>query len=159
MGEPMTKKDPASRVIATNRKAFFNYQILDRVEAGICLLGTEIKSIREGGLSFSDSYVDLQDGELILVGLRIAPYSHGNIENHAENRSRKLLLHRREIKKLGIRLTERGQTMVPLKAYFRNGRVKLELGLGRGKKSHDKRESIKRRDIDRETRRALRQRD
>jgi len=158
MGEPMTKSDSASRVIATNRKAFFNYQILDRVEAGICLLGTEIKSIREGGLSFSDSYVDLQDGELILVGLRVAPYSHGNIENHAENRPRKLLLHRREIKKLGTRLTERGQTMVPLKAYFRNGRVKLELGLGRGKKSHDKRESIRRRDIERETRRALRQR-
>ena len=154
----MTKSDSASRVIATNRKAFFNYQILDRVEAGICLLGTEIKSIREGGLSFSDSYVDLQDGELILVGLRVAPYSHGNIENHAENRPRKLLLHRREIKKLGTRLTERGQTMVPLKAYFRNGRVKLELGLGRGKKSHDKRESIRRRDIERETRRALRQR-
>ena len=152
----MTKSDSASRVIATNRKAFFNYQILDRVEAGICLLGTEIKSIREGGLSFSDSYVDLQDGELILVGLRIAPYSHGNIENHAETRPRKLLLHRREIKKLGTKLTERGQTMVPLKAYFRSGRVKLELGLGRGKKSHDKRESIRRREIDRETRRALR---
>ena len=152
----MTKSDSASRVIATNRKAFFNYQILDRVEAGICLLGTEIKSIREGGLSFSDSYVDLQDGELILVGLRIAPYSHGNIENHAEKRPRKLLLHRREIKKLGTKLTERGQTMVPLKAYFRSGRVKLELGLGRGKKSHDKRESIRRREIDRETRRALR---
>jgi len=148
----------ATRTIATNRKAFFNYQISERVEAGISLLGTEVKSIRQGGLSFRDSYVDFQNAELVLVGLRIAPYSHGNIQNHPEGRPRKLLLHKREILKLGRKTTEKGLTLVPLKAYFRNGRVKLEIGLGRGKRSHDKRESIKRRDIERDTQQALRER-
>ena len=122
------------------------------------LVGTEVKSVREGGLNFRDSYVDFRGGELFLVGCRIGPYSHGNLQNHAEERDRKLLLHKREILKLGGKVTEKGLTIVPLKAYFRRGRVKLEIGLARGKRSHDKRESIKRKEIERETRRAVRER-
>jgi SsrA-binding protein len=151
--------DPAQKTLATNRKAFFTYQVLDRVEAGLSLVGTEVKSIREGGLNFRDSYVEFRGGELFLVGCRIAPYSHGNLSNHAEERDRKLLLHKREILKLGGKATEKGLTLIPLRAYFNEkGRVKLEIGLARGKKAHDKRESIKRRDIERETRQAMRDR-
>jgi SsrA-binding protein len=150
--------DPAQKTLATNRKAFFSYEILDRAEAGVSLVGTEVKAIREGGLNFRDSYVEFRAGELFLVGCRIAPYSHGNLLNHAEERDRKLLLHKREILKLGGKATEKGLTLVPLRAYFKKGRVKLEIGLARGKKAHDKREAIKRRDIDRETRQAVRER-
>jgi len=152
-------QDPGGeRMIATNRKAFFNYEILDKAEAGVVLRGTEVKSIREGGFNFRDSYVEFKGGELFLVGCRIGPYSHGNLLNHAEDRVRKLLLHKREILKLGGRATEKGLTIVPLRSYLRNGRVKLEIGLGRGKKAHDKREAIKKKDIERETRQALRAR-
>ena len=155
----MQQPDPAQKTLATNRKAFFTYQVLDRVEAGLSLVGTEVKSIREGGLNFRDSYVEFRGGELFLVGCRIAPYSHGNLSNHAEERDRKLLLHKREILKLGGKATEKGLTLIPLRAYFNEkGRVKLEIGLARGKKAHDKRESIKRRDIERETRQAMRDR-
>jgi SsrA-binding protein len=148
----MAKPDGGVRVIATNRKAFFNYEVLDRVEAGVSLVGTEVKSIREGGLNFRDAYVDYKNGELFLVGCRIGPYSHGNLQNHAEDRVRKLLLHKREIQRFGGRATERGLTIVPLQAYLKAGRVKVEIGLARGKKVHDKRESIKKKDIERETR-------
>ena len=117
-----------------------------------------MKSIREGGLSFTDAYVEFRDGELFLVGCHIAPYTHGNQMNHVPDRTRKLLLHKREILKLGARVTGKGLTLVPLRAYLRRGRVKLEIGLARGKHAHDKRESIKRRDIERETRQALRDR-
>jgi SsrA-binding protein len=150
--------DGREKVLATNRKAFFNYEILERAEAGVALVGTEVKSIREGGLNFRDAFVEYRNGELFLVGCRIGPYSHGNTMNHAEDRLRKLLLHKREILKLGGKATERGLTLVPLRAYFKNGRVKLEIGLARGKKAHDKRESIKRKDIERETRQAVRER-
>ena len=150
--------EPGERAIATNRKAFFNYEVLDKAEAGVVLRGTEVKSIREGGLNFRDSFVEYRGGELFLVGCRIGPYSHGNIQNHAEDRERKLLLHRREIHKLGGKATEKGYTIVPLQAYFKDGRVKIEIGLARGKKAHDKRESIKRKDIERETRQAVRER-
>ena len=150
--------DESHKVIATNRKAFFNYEIFEKAEAGIALVGSEVKSIREGGLNFRDSFVDFRGGELWLVGCRIGPYSHGNIQNHSEGRDRKLLLHRREIGKLGGKATEKGYTIIPLQAYFKNGRVKVEIGLARGKKSHDKRESIKRKDIERETRQAVRSR-
>ena len=139
------------RTLATNRKAFFNYEILERAEAGVSLVGTEVKSIREGGLNFRDSYVEFRGGELFLIGLLVGPYSHGNLQNHPEDRVRKLLLHKREILKLGGKAAERGLTIVPLRAYFKNGRVKLEIGLARGKKSHDKRETIKRKDIERDT--------
>jgi SsrA-binding protein len=150
--------ETAEKTLATNRKAFFNYEILERAEAGVSLVGTEVKSIREGGLNFRDSYVEFRGGELFLVGCRIGPYSHGNLQNHAEDRVRKLLLHKREILKLGGKATEKGLTIVPLKAYFKKGRVKLEIGLARGKRAYDKREAIKRKDIERETRQAVRDR-
>jgi SsrA-binding protein len=146
------------KVLATNRKAAFEYEILERHEAGVRLLGTEVKSIREGGLSFRDAYVELRSGELYLVGCHIGAYSHGNLGNHAPGRDRKLLLHKREILKLGGKAVERGLTLIPLRTYLKNGRVKLEIGLARGKRSHDKRETIRRRDEERETRRALRSR-
>ena len=117
-----------------------------------------MKSLREGGLSFGDSYVDYRDGELFLVGCRIAPYSHGNQMNHAPDRERKLLLKKKEIEKLGGKVVAKGLTLVPLRAYLRRGRVKMEIGLGRGKQAHDKRESIKRRDIERDTRQELKAR-
>jgi SsrA-binding protein len=154
----MPAPDESRKTIATNRKAFFNYEIFERAEAGIVLVGSEVKSIREGGLNFRDAFVEYRGGELFLVGCRIGPYSHGNIQNHAEDRDRKLLLHRREIQKLGGKATEKGYTIVPLQAYFKDGRVKVEIGLARGKKAHDKRESIKRKDIERETRQAVRER-
>ena len=154
----MRKEEPGEKAIATNRKAFFNYEVLDRLEAGISLVGTEVKSIREGGLNFRDSFVDFRGGELFLVGCRIGPYSHGNLLNHAEDRDRKLLLHKREVLKLGGKVTEKGYTIIPLRAYMKNGRVKVEIGLARGKRAHDKRETLKRKDLERETRQALRTR-
>jgi SsrA-binding protein len=154
----MAKVAAGEKVLATNRKAFFHYNVLERAEAGVVLAGTEVKSIREGGLNFSDSYVELRGGELFLVGCRVAPYSHGNTMNHAPDRDRKLLLHKREILKLGGRATERGLTLVPLRAYLKNGRVKMEIGLARGKQAHDKREAIRRKDQERETRQAMRRR-
>jgi SsrA-binding protein len=147
--------DTSEKIIATNRKAFFNYEVLDSMEAGVCLRGSEVKAIREGGFNFSDGYVEFRGGELFLVGCRIGPYSHGNQFNHRETRDRKLLLHKREILKLGGKATEKGFTLLPLKAYLKNGLVKLQIGLARGKKAHDKREAIKRRDIDRDTRQAV----
>lgn len=154
----MAKQEAGERVLATNRKAFHHYEVLERAEAGLALVGTEVKSIREGGLNFSDSYVDVRRGELFLVGCRVAPYSHGNIMNHAPDRDRKLLLRKREILKLGGRVTERGLTLVPLRVYLKGGRVKMEIGLARGKHAHDKREAIKKKDQEREARQALRRR-
>ena len=117
-----------------------------------------MKAVRDGGLSFKDAYVELRGQELFLVGCHIGPYVHGNILNHAPERTRKLLLHRQEIDKLGGRVTERGLTLVPLRAYLKQGRIKIEIGLARGKKAHDKRESLRRKDIERETRQALKSR-
>ena len=154
----MAKAPTGERVLATNRKALFHYEVLDRAEAGLVLVGTEVKSVREGGLNFSDSYVDFRGGELFLVGCRIAPYSHGNFLNHPPERDRKLLLHKREIRKLGGRATERGLTLVPLRVYMKNGRVKMEIGLARGKHAHDKREAIKKKDQEMEVREAVRRR-
>jgi SsrA-binding protein len=154
----VSKEVQGDRPLVTNRKAFFEYEILDRFEAGICLLGTEIKSVRDGGLNFRDAYVEIARGEAALVACHIAPYSHGNRLNHETVRSRKLLLHRRELDRLTVKVTERGLTVVPLRAYLKNGRVKIEIGLARGKKLHDKRESIRRKEIERETRRASRSR-
>lgn len=154
----MPKEPQGERALATNRKAFFNYEVLERVEAGISLVGTEVKSIREGGLNFRDSYVDFKGGELFLVGAFIGPYSHGNLSNHADGRVRKLLLHKREVLKLGGKASEKGFTIVPLRAYLKNGRVKVEIGLARGKQTHDKRETLKRKDIERDTQQAVRTR-
>jgi SsrA-binding protein len=152
------ERDSGERAIATNRKAFFNYEILERAEAGVRLVGSEVKSIREGGFNFRDAFVEFRGGEMFLVGARIGPYSHGNRQNHAEDRVRKLLLHKREILKLGGRATEKGLTIMPLRAYFKGGRVKLEIGLARGKRAHDKRDAIKQKDIERDARQEMRQR-
>lgn len=154
----MTKETPAERTLGTNRKAFFEYEILDRLEAGICLVGSEVKSVREGGLNFRDAHVEIRGGQASLVDCHIAPYTHANRQNHETGRSRRLLLHRRELDKLGAKVSEKGLTLVPLKVYMRNGRVKLEIGLARGKKLHDKRASIREKEIERETRRASRSR-
>jgi len=151
----VAKTEAGERPLATNRKAFFHYEVLERAEAGIALVGTEVKSIREGGLEFKDAYVDPRAGELFLVGCRIAPYSHGNLANHRPDRERRLLLHKREILKLESRAKERGLTLLPLRAYLKNGRVKLEVGLARGKHAHDKREAIKKKDQEREARQAM----
>ena len=122
------------------------------------LTGTEVKSLREGRAQLKDAYVQFRDGEAYLVGAHISPYGAGSWTNHLPERDRKLLLHRREIGKLGGKATEKGYTIVPLQAYFKNGKDKVELGLARGKKSHDKCESIKRKDIERDTRQAMRDR-
>jgi SsrA-binding protein len=154
----MAESSSADSAIASNRKAYFNYNILEKAEAGVVLVGSEVKAIREAGVNFRDSYVEFKNGELFIVGLHIAPYSHGNQQNHAADRVRKLLLRKREILKMGGRATERGLTIVPLRAYFKNGKVKLEIGLARGKQAHDKRATIKAKDIERETRQAVRER-
>ena len=148
----------AEPVITTNRKALFNYHVLERAEAGLALVGTEVKSIREGGLNFKDAYVEYRNGELFLVGCHIAPYSHGGYLGHAPERMRKLLLHKREIQRLGGKATEKGLTLIPLSAYFKGGRIKVEIGLARGKQAHDKRDAIRKRDIEKETRQAVRSR-
>jgi SsrA-binding protein len=140
--------------IATNKKAKFNYQIDAEYEAGIVLVGSEVKSMREGRVSFQDAYADIKNGELFLRQLHISPYKYAYNSNHEALRTRKLLLHRHEIKKLYARMKERGYSLVPLKIYFKNDKIKVLLGLGKGKKLYDKRETIKkndmRRDLDRE---------
>jgi SsrA-binding protein len=143
--------------LASNRRARFNYTVDETLECGIELQGTEVKSVKEGKFSFSDSYAKIEDSELWLVGLHITPYKFGNIHNHDPERPRKLLAHRQEIKRLGRKVAERGLTLVPLSFYLKNGLVKLELGVCRGKKTVDKRESIKNRDVKRDTERALKE--
>lgn len=141
-----------------NRKAFHDYEIVEKFEAGIVLQGTEVKSIRAGKMSFKDSYARVIDGELWVVNLQINEYDHGNIYNHDPARNRKLLLHRREIKRLTGKTEEQGMTLVPLSFYFKNGKVKVELGLGRGRKLYDKRAEIAKRDVNRDLQRELKQR-
>ena len=141
--------------LVQNRRARFNYEILERYEAGISLLGTEVKSIREGKANIQEAYADVRNGEVFLVGAHISPFSHGNITNHAPLRDRKLLLHAKEIERLGAKVAEKGLTLVPLRIYTKGRRIKLEIGVGKGKKLHDKREDIKRRDQEREARRDL----
>jgi SsrA-binding protein len=135
--------------------ARLNYFIDDLYEAGIVLLGTEVKSLREGRANIKDSYGIIKDGELFLEGMHISPYSHGNRYNHDPLRRRKLLLHKREIKRLYGKFQEKGLTIVPTRAYFKNGKVKIEIGVGRGKKLYDKREDLKRKTDRREMERAL----
>ncbi|HET8644972.1 MAG TPA: SsrA-binding protein SmpB, partial [Vicinamibacteria bacterium] len=137
------KAKAGEALIASNRKALFNYHVLERAEAGLALVGSEVKSIREGGLNFKDAWIEHRAGELFLVGCHISPYRHGSYQNHAVERVRKLLLHKREIQRLGGKSTEKGLTLVPLRAYFKNGRIKVEIGLARGKQAHDKRDAIR----------------
>ena len=142
-----------------NRQARFNYEILERIEAGISLAGTEVKSIREGRANIKEAYADIRNGEVYLIGAHISPYSHGNITNHNPLRERKLLLKSSEIKKLQGKIMEKGLTLVPLRLYLKGRLIKLELGVGRGKKLVDKREDIKKREQDREVQRAMKDRD
>ena len=142
-------------VVATNRKAFHEYHILETFEAGVQLRGSEVKSIREGKASLKQGYILIRKGEAWLKGSRIASYSHTGSEGHEPVRNRKLLLHKKEIQRIGSKLAEKGLTAVPTKLYFKGGLIKLEFGLAKGKKLYDKRETKKKRDVERDIQRAL----
>jgi len=146
------------KLLAANRKARFNFSIDETLECGIELMGTEVKSFKERTFSFGDSYAKIDNGELWLIGLHVTPYRFGNIHNHDPDRRRRLLVHRQEIKRLTRKVLERGLTLVPLSIYLKRGIIKVELGVGRGKKTVDKREEIKKRDLKRETERAIKER-
>ncbi len=141
--------------IATNRKALFNYEIVEKVEAGLVLQGTEVKALRDAKANLSDSYVHFRNNEAYLVNCHISPYANAGPFNHDPLRARKLLLHKLELAKLESKTQEKGFTLIPLKLYFKKGKAKVELGLGRGKKLYDKRETIKRREQDREMDKAV----
>jgi len=154
----VVKKESAEKIICQNKTARINYFIDDTYEAGIVLVGTEVKSLREGRANLKDSYALVKDDEVYLHELHISPYSHGNRYNHNPLRVRKLLLHKREIRRLYGKSRERGLTLVPLKMYFKKGKVKVEIGIGRGKKFHDKREDMKLKEDRRDIERAFRSR-
>lgn len=145
------------KIIAQNKKAFHDYFIEDKIECGISLYGTEVKSIRQGRVNLKESWAQVRKGEIWVEGMHISPYEQGNIFNKDPLRSKKLLLHRNEIRKLDMQVMRQGFTLIPLELYFRNGRVKVELGLCKGKQLHDKRDSLAKKDSDREILRALRQ--
>jgi SsrA-binding protein len=153
----MMKEGQGIKVIAKNRRAAHDYHLLDRFEAGLVLTGTEIKSIRSHQVSLQRSYVQPREDELWLVEANIAPYEHGNRENHDSTRPRKLLLHRREINKILDALVMKGLTVIPTRIYLKNGLAKVEIALARGKTHHDKRQDIARRDAERQVERALRE--
>lgn len=144
--------------ILTNRQAFHEYHILDRYEAGAVLVGTEVKSIMAGRIQLKDSYVSIKDDEVWLINAHISPYSHGNKQNHEPLRPRKLLLHRKEIEKLEKETTQKGMTLVVTAIYWKNGRIKFEIGVAKGKKLYDKRETEMRKTVERETRQQLKER-
>ena len=146
------------KIIAQNRRVRHDYHVLDTCEAGLVLQGTEVKSLRNGHVSFKDSYADIRGAEIFLVGLHINPYEQGNIYNHDPERPRKLLLHRQEIHRLAAQVAEKGLTLAPLKLYFARGKAKVELGLCRGKHTYDKRDSLRERDVKREMDQALKSR-
>jgi SsrA-binding protein len=153
-----TEREKAQANIAENRKAFHDFHLLETFEAGIMLLGTEAKAIREGRVNLRDSFARVENGEVYLYNVNISPYSHRGYADHEPLRRRKLLLHRDEIRKLIGKTVEKGMTLVPVRMYFKNGRVKVGVSLAKGKKDYDKRETIKRREIDRETRSAIKER-
>jgi SsrA-binding protein len=146
------------KVVATNRAAFHDYHIGDKYEAGLALKGTEVKSIMAGRVQLKDSYIAVRDGEAWLFNAHISPYSHGNRENHDPLRTRKLLLHRREIVRLDEAAARQGMTLIATRVYLKNGRIKIEVGVARGKKMYDKRETELRRTVERETRAQLKER-
>lgn len=148
----------AVKTIATNRRARFDFAISETYEAGIVLVGSEVKSLRAGRADLKDSYAAVNDGEMWLYGLRISPYEYAHEGGHDPERPRKLLLHRGEIDRIGSKLAEKGLTLIPTSLYFKDGKAKVELGLGKGKSRIDKRETIKRRQADREMDRAIRHR-
>jgi SsrA-binding protein len=153
-----TARELAQTNIAENRKAHHDYHVLETFEAGLVLLGTEVKAIREGRVNLRDSFARVEDGEVFVYNVNISPYSHRGYADHEPLRRRKLLLHRTEIRKLIGKTVEKGMTLVPLRLYFKNGRVKVAVCLAKGKKEYDKRETIKRREADRETRAAVKSR-
>lgn len=144
--------------IINNRQAYFEYHIEDKYEAGIALVGTEVKSVMSGRIQLKESYVMVKDGEVWLLNAHISHYSHGNRNNHDVLRSRKLLLHRREIEKLEKETTQKGMTLVVTRIYWKNGRIKFEIGVAKGKKLYDKREDLKSKTIDRETKAQMKER-
>lgn len=146
------------RALAANRAAFHNYHISDKYEAGIALTGTEVKSAMDGRVQLKEAYVAVRDGEAWLFNAHISPYSHGNRENHEPLRTRKLLLHRREIERLDDATAKQGMTLVPTRLYLKNGRIKIEVGVARGKKLYDKREADLKRTVEREARAQLKER-
>ena len=153
-----TERELAQSNIAENRKAYHDYHLLESFEAGIALMGTEVKAIREGRVNLRDSFARVENGEVFLFNVNISPYSHRGYAEHEPLRRRKLLLHRHEIRKLIGKTVERGMTLVPTRLYFKNGRVKVSISLAKGKKEYDKRETVKRREADRETRAAIKTR-
>lgn len=146
---------PNNKVICRNRRASHEYELIEKIEAGIVLTGTEVKSLRSGKAMLEDAYGRLEGGELWLLGCEIPEYAQGTHHNHKPKRPRKLLLHRREVLKLGEKSTQKGFTIVPLQLYFKDGKVKVEIAVGRGKQLHDKRETLKKADAKREMQRAL----
>jgi SsrA-binding protein len=155
-GKKAAAEDKNERVIADNRKARHNYLVLDSLECGIALVGSEVKSMRSGGLSLDEAYARVDGEEVWLVGANITEYAYSHDLNHEPKRRRKLLMHRREISKFAGQATEKGLTLVPLKMYFKAGRAKVLLGICKGKQKHDKRESLKKRDSQRDIDRAMR---
>jgi len=153
-----TERELAKSSIAENRKAFHDYHLLESFEAGVVLLGTEVKAIREGRVNLRDSFARVEDGEVYLYNVNISSYSHRGYADHEPLRRRKLLLHKDEIRKLIGKTIERGMTLVPVRMYFKKGRVKVAVSLAKGKKDYDKRETIKKRETDRETRAAVKSR-
>ena len=153
-----TDREAAQKNIAENRKAFHDYHVLETFETGVVLLGTEVKSIREGGANLRDSFARIEAGEVWIYNVHISAYRNRGYSDHDPTRRRKLLLHRQEIRKLIGKTTERGMTIVPMRMYLKNGRVKVAISLAKGKKAHDKRETIKRRETERETRAAVKER-
>jgi SsrA-binding protein len=154
----MAKAEDGIKVLSVNRKARFNYAIVESFECGIELVGTEVKSMKEGRFSYSDAFATVEKGQLWLVDFHISPYSHGNIFNHDPLRRRRLLVHKKEIRHLRRVVDEKGLTLVPLKFYLKRGFVKCELAIAKGKKLFDKREDIKRRDVRREIERDFKDR-
>ncbi len=150
-----TEREKAQKLLADNRKATHDFELIETYEAGMVLLGTEVKAIREGRINLRDSYARVEGGEVWAFNVHISPYSHRGYAEHPPLRKRKLLLHRAEIRKLIGRTVEKGLTLVPVRMYLKDGKVKMAVSLARGKKMHDKRETIKRREIDRETRAAV----
>ena len=146
------------KVVASNRRARHDYEILDQVEAGVVLEGSEVKSLRDGKAQLKDSFAHIRDGEVFLIGVFIAPYTFSRDGGHEPERTRKLLLNRREIARLGARVAEQGLTLIPLDLHFRSGKVKVNLGLARGKNTIDKRDTLKERDQKREMERAMKKR-
>ena len=148
-------KAEGEKIITSNRKAYFNYEIIDKLEAGIVLLGTEVKALRDAKANLSDSYVHFRNNEAFLINCHISPYPNAGPFNHEPLRHRKLLLNRLEIERLESQTQEKGFSLIPLKMYFKNGKAKIEIGVGRGKKLYDKRETVKRREQDREMSKAM----